>query len=370
MKSIRQVVTVAVIAALGVGGYIYYHEVVLSPAEAVADRGSRGPRSVAVEVRPAETRRLGVVIEAVGSTRAQRSVDIVPSAEGRITETNIAAGRVVEAGTVLARLDDEIEKATLAEAEATLVEKTAAQERGETLLRSNNISRATIDQTRAELAIATAAVDRARRVLADRTVVAPFGGVLGITSVDIGARVDTSTVLTSLDDLSAVEIEFGIPETYYGRIKPGQPVTATTAAFPNRDFTGVVDAVDSRIEQTSRAFKVRARLPNDERTLPAGMFMRLSLSLGERDVVAVTDEAILVQGGETFVFVVENGKAVRRRVTTGIRRDNLIEITTGIEDGEAVIARGIQSVRDGSPVEVLGTAPEPQPVAATMESAS
>ncbi|WMS42828.1 efflux RND transporter periplasmic adaptor subunit [Acuticoccus sp. MNP-M23] len=370
MKSIRQVVTVGVIAALGVGGYIYYQEVVLSPAGAVADGRPRGPRTITVEVMPAETHRLGVVIEAVGSTRAQRSVDIVPSAEGRVTETNIAAGLAVTTGTVLARLDDDIEKAMLAEAEATLEEKTAAQERAETLLRSNNVSRASIDQVRAELAIASAVVDRARRGLADRTVVAPFDGVLGLTSIDIGARVDTSTVLTTLDDLSAVEIEFGIPETYFGQIREGQPITATTAAFPGREFQGVVDAVDSRIAQTTRAFRVRARLPNEERTLPAGMFMRLSLSLGERDVVAVSDEAILVQGGDSFVFVVEDGKAARRRVTTGLRRNNLIEVKTGVSDGEAVIARGLQSLRDGSQVEVLTPAtPAPDP-AGSAESAS
>lgn len=346
--------SVAVLAALAVGGYIYYEEVVLAKEEPAAASRQRGARTVIVEVAPAEAHELGVVLEAVGTTRALRSVNIVPHAEGRIVETDIVAGREVKAGTVLARLDDDIERATLAEAEATLEERNSALERAETLLKSNNMSRATADQIRSEVAKARAATDRARRHLEDREVRAPFDGVLGITSIDVGARVDTGTVLTSLDDLSAVEIEFSLPETVYGQINEGQAVTAETAAFPGRTFKGEVVAVDSRIDQTSRAFKVRARLPNESRTLPAGMFMRLSLSLGEREVIAVTDEALLVQGGNTFVFVVEDGKAERRRVTTGLRRGNLVEVKEGVEAGEPVIARGLQSLRDGIRVEVLG----------------
>jgi len=354
MRSVRQVLSVAVLTVLVVGGYVYYQEVVLAREEPAAATQQRRERTAIVEVAPAEAHELGIVLEAVGTTRAQRSVDIVPHAEGRIVEADIAAGREVTAGTVLARLDDDIERASLAEAEATLDERSAALDRAETLLRSSNMSQATADQIRSEVAKAKAAVDRARRHLSDREVRAPFDGVLGITSIDVGARVDTDTVLTSLDDLAAVEIEFSLPETVYGQIAEGQPVSAETAAFPGRIFKGEVVAVDSRIDQTSRAFKVRARLPNEARTLPAGMFMRLSLSLGEREVVAVTDEAILVEGGGAFIFVVEDGKAVRRRVTTGLRRGGMVEITEGVKAGEKVIARGIQSLRDGIKVNIIG----------------
>ncbi|MGP1256433.1 MAG: efflux RND transporter periplasmic adaptor subunit [Kiloniellales bacterium] len=353
MGHLRQILFVTLLAGLALGGYLFYDATIGAPVEPLAQSVQPTGRVVTVEVAPAETRRLSVVLEAVGTTRALRSVDIVPHAEGRITEIEIAAGREVEAGTVLARLDDEIEQATLAETRATLQEKTRALERSEALLRNNNVSQAAIDLVRSEVAIAQANLDRARRRLDDRVVRAPFSGVLGITSVDLGARVDTSTVLTSLDDLSAVEIEFRLPETVYGQIDEGQFVSASSAAFPGRSFIGTVAAVDSRIDQTSRAFKVRARLPNDRRELPAGMFMRLSLGLGERDAVVVTEEAILVQGRDAYLFVLENGRAVRRLVTTGLRRDGMVEVETGVTVGEPVISRGIQSLRDGVAVEVL-----------------
>lgn len=360
MGHLRQILSVTVLTGLAVGGYIYYEEMIDAPVEASTSPGRGGMRTVAIEVAPAEVRMLGVVLEGVGTTRALRSVDIVPHAEGRIAEIEIVAGREVEAGTVLVRLDDEIEQATLNEAEATLDQKTVALERAEALLRNNNVSRAEIDLARAELAIARASTDRARRRLDDREVRAPFGGVLGITSVDLGARVDTDTVLTSLDDLSSVEIEFRLPETVYGQIQQEQPVTASTAAFPGRTFSGAVVAVDSRVDQTSRAFRVRARLPNNQRALPAGMFMRLSLALGEREAVVVTEEAIGVQGSDAFLFVVEDGKASRRRIVIGLRRDGMVEVKSGVAAGEPVISRGIQSLRDGIRVELQG-GPDPAP---------
>ncbi|NIA69411.1 efflux RND transporter periplasmic adaptor subunit [Pelagibius litoralis] len=357
MGSLRQILSVAILAGLAVGGYLYYEEMIIAPAETAAPSKQRTPRSIGIEVAPAEARKLSVVMEAVGTTRALRSVDIVPHVEGRMVEIDIVAGREVAAGTVLARLDDEIEQATLAESEAILEERTRALERSEALLSRNNVSHATIDQVRSEVAIARAARERAQRRLADRTVRAPFAGVLGITAVDLGARVESDTVLTSLDDLSAVEIEFRLPETVYGQIDEGQPVTASTAAFPGRSFTGTVVVVDSRVDQTSRAFRVRARLPNEDRDLPAGMFMRLTLAMGERDAVVVTEEAILVQGGDAFLFVVEDGKAVRRRITTGLRREGVVEVETGVTAGEPVISRGIQSLRDGIAVDVMNAPP-------------
>lgn len=353
MLILRQILFVTVLAGIALGGYAYYLQTVPASSDSASQVAQTSPRRVAVEVTPAEDRRLSRILEAVGTTRALRSIDIVPHAEGRIVEIDIAAGHEVETGQVLARLDDEIEQATLIEAQVTLEEKTAALARAETLFQSKTVSRAAIDQVRSETAIARAAQERAQRRLDDRVVRAPFAGVLGIQAIDLGARVTTASVLTSLDDLSVVEIEFSLPETVYGQIQEGKAVTATAAAFPGRVFTGSVVAVDSRIDQTSRAFRLRAQLPNERRELPAGMFMRLSLTLGERDTIVVAEEAILVQGGNAYVFVVEDGKAVQRRIATGIRRDGIVEILSGAAAGDAVISRGIQSLRDGVPVDIL-----------------
>lgn len=368
MSVLRQLLAMCLIAGLGYGLYTMYE--IRSNAADSAPQAERPRAAPAVEVVAAESRPLSENIEAVGTTRALQSVDIVPLAEGRIETLSIEPGLLVEAGAVIVTLDSEIEVATLAETEATLLEKTSAVERSESLLRSNTISTANVEQVRAEAAIARAAVDRARRRLADRTIRAPFSGVLGIAAVDLGARVDTDDVLTTLDDLSEVEIEFRLPETVYGQIGAGQQIVANSAAFPGRDFGGIVAAIDSRIDNVSRSFRVRARIPNDDRVLPAGMFMRLDLALADREGIVVPEESVGIESGEPFVYVVVDGIAERRPVEIGLRRAGVIEITEGVQAGDLVIARGIQSVRDGGPVNIIEETPAAaaENVAAVLEA--
>jgi len=235
-----------------------------------------------------------------------------------------------------------------------LVEQTRAVERGVKLQSSNSIARATLEQITATKAAADAAVERARRRLADRVIRAPFAGVVGLSDVDLGARIDDDTVVTTLDDLAEIEIQFALPETLYGEVAAGQSISARSAAFPDRVFSGRITQIDSRIDPVSRSFKARALVPNPEDVLPSGMFMSLTLVLAETDALVVPEEAIMVQAAETFVFVVEDGHVRRRIVTTGQRRDGVVAVTSGLTPGEAVVIRGLQRIRDGAAVKVLG----------------
>ncbi len=347
----RQLLVIAVLAGLGFGGYQAYRTY-LAP-QAAADAGDRGPRLVSVETAAAERRRLARAVEAVGTTRARRSVEIVPLAPGRVVAVDFRPGEQVAAGDVLVEIDADIERADLAEAEAVLAERRQAVERNRTLQRSNAVAKAQLDQIIAQAAAAEAALDRARRRLADRVIRAPFAGVVGLTDVDPGARVEEGQVITTIDDLSEVEIEFSLPETLFAEIGAGQPVSARSAAFPDRSFTGQVSAIDTRVDQVSRAFRVRAVIPNPEGALPAGMFMFLTLVLSEAEAVTVPEEAVIAQAAETYVYVVEDGLAKRRAVTTGQRQDGRIAIEGGIAEGEMVVTRGTQRLRDGSAVNVL-----------------
>ncbi|PWE32598.1 efflux transporter periplasmic adaptor subunit [Maritimibacter sp. 55A14] len=348
----KQLLVLCLLGAAGFGGYSYYTEHMAPPAEATV--GAGGPREVPVEIARAETRTLSRSVEAVGTTRARQSVEIVPEAAGRLVEILIEPGATVEAGDVLARLDDEIQRADLTEAEARLVEQRQALERIRRLRETNAVAQATLEEATARLAAASAELDRARRRMAERTIRAPFAGVVGLTDADLGARVDEDTMLTRLDDLSEIEVEFSLPETLFAGVRLGQELTAFSAAFPERDFVGRVAAYDSRIDPVSRSFKTRAVIPNPENLLPAGMFMSLTLVLSQSEALVVPEEAIVFQAADTYVFVVEDGKALRRKVVTGQRRDGVVAVTSGLTAGDAVVVRGLQRVRDGSPVRVLG----------------
>ncbi|MCL5778403.1 efflux RND transporter periplasmic adaptor subunit [Limibaculum sp. FT325] len=340
------------LAAIGFGGYEGYRAHFAPHAGANGSDGK--PRQIVVEVAPAEMRTMRRGVEAVGSTRARQSIEIVPLASGRVEEIAFAPGQPVEAGAVLIRLDDDIERANLAEAEALLIEKDQAVERTQRLQRTNAVALATLEQVIAERAAAEAAVDRARRRLADRVIRAPFAGVVGLTDIDLGARVDDEVVLTTLDDLTEVEVEFSLPETLFAEIAPGQPIEAASAAFPGRSFVGRVATIGSRVDPVSRAFRVRAVIPNPEGVLPSGMFMSLTLTLSEAEALVVPEEAIVVQAAQVYVFVVQDGQARRRAVTTGQRQGGRIAVTEGLAPGELVVVRGLQRVRDGSAVRIAG----------------
>jgi len=352
MSIFKQLVVLCVLGVLGYGGYEYYRSELAPAPPAEAERG--GPRPATVELARAETRTLRRTVEAVGTTRALRSIEIVPEVDGRLIELTISPGSRVEKGDVLARLEDTIERADLSEAEAVLTEQRQALERARQLRTTNAVSLATLEEAIARLAGAEADFERARRRLEDRRITAPFGGVVGLTNYDTGARVSEGQVLTRLDDLSEVEVEFSLPETVFAQVRHGQQVIARSAAFPERGFTGTIDAVDSRIDPVSRAFRTRAVVPNPDSTLPAGMFLSLTLILSQDERVTVPEEAIIFQAAETYVFVAQDNIAQRRVVRTGQRQDGRIAILSGLDDGEAVVVRGLQRVRDGSPLKILG----------------
>jgi membrane fusion protein (multidrug efflux system) len=351
MSIFRQLLVLAVLGGLAYGGYGYWQRSFGAAPEAAS--GPRGPGVVTVELVVAETRIMQRTVEAVGTTRARRSIDIVPEADGRLVALEIAPGSRVVQGEVLARLEDAIQRADLTEAEAVLEEQSSTLDRLRTLRETNAVSLASVEEAVARVAEARARVERAQRRLDDRVIVAPFDGVVGLTSFAVGARVTEGQVLARLDDLSEVEVEFGLPETVFAQVAPGQRVTARAAAFPDRAFDGAIAEVDSRIDPVSRSFLVRALIPNPDRALPAGMFLSLTLVLDEARHIVVPEEAIVFEAAQTYVFVAQDGIARRRAVGTGQRRDGVIAVTSGLAVGDAVVVRGLMRVRDGAAIEVL-----------------
>jgi len=340
-----------VLVALGGGALLHFRSAPESGAEAAVQRG---PQAIPVEVAPVQQETLRRRIEAVGTTLARQAVDIVPLASGRVESITFVPGQRVATGDVLVRIDEEIQEAEVAEARATLREAVLAYERAVKLRTNNTVAQATVDDLEAARDGAQARLDGALRLLADRTVRAPFGGIVGLRQVDVGARVDDDTVLTTLDDLSEVEVEFAVPEIFYGQIARGQTVTASGVAFGERRFVGQVTTIDSRVDRVARSFLVRAVLPNPDLSLPAGMFLHVELILAERTALTIPEEAVLAEGRTTFVFTTADGRATRRDVELGQRDLGRVEIVAGLAAGENVVASGLQRLRDGAPVQIRG----------------
>jgi membrane fusion protein (multidrug efflux system) len=297
-------------------------------------------------------------VTAVGSTRAARSVQIISSTSGLVTRIAFETGQRVQAGAVLVELDNASEQAAVREAESEWTNLRAQITRAESLRARNLLSAADLDELRSRLGMAEARLEAARSQWQKRRIRAPFNGVVGLRNIDLGAYVDSSTVLTTLDDRETLELEFRIPERYFNAVKAGQTVTATSIAFPGRTLSGAVREVDTRIEPATRAFRVRAELPNSDGLLPDGLFMAVQLIVAERhDTVLVPEEAVITEGGQSYVYVVETGTATRTTIILGQRRDAAIEVLAGLAPNVEVVTKGQQSLRDKTPIRAVGQHP-------------
>ena len=348
MSIFRQIVLSLLLVGGAVGGYFLYER--LMATDTGLESGAPEASAIDVEVTAAVRRLVRDRAEAVGTTLANQAIEVVPLASGRLTEILFEPGQRVEAGAILARLDDVIEAADLAEARANAREAQSALERARRLRASNNIAEATVVELEATADAAQARVDRAAQRLEERVIRAAFDGVVGIRRVDLGARVDTDTVITTLDDRSRMIVEFMLPEIFYGRIQQGLRIEARSSGFPERSFTGTITSIDTRVDVISRAFRVRASLPNPDLVLPAGLFVLVDVTLGEREAVTVPEEALVSEADRTFVYVADAGRAERRVVEIGTRGPGVVEIRAGLEAGELVVRSGLQRLRDGVPI--------------------
>jgi membrane fusion protein (multidrug efflux system) len=342
------------------GGYVAYGR--LMTTQPSADDGqSQQNDATPVEVAAVRSQEFSTSLEAVGTTRALSSIEIVSQTSGRIEKIGFRAGDEVKVGAVLVELDSDIERADLAQAKAALIKSGLELERAKTLRQNNISTKATVDELTAVVAATEAAVAKAERRLADRTVRAPFAGMVGMNRLDVGARTTETTVITTLDDLSSVQIEFSVSERLFGDTRIGQTVEATTAAYPGRVFEGAVVEVDSRVDPVSRSFKVRAEVPNAERALPAGMFMLIRMILSAAEALVIPEEAIVSDAVGAYVFVVENNKVRRQKVGIGRRAEGVAEVLDGLAPATRVVTRGTGRLRDGMTVEVVEAVAEKRP---------
>ncbi len=352
MRAVKAVLGLVVVLAAAAGG-LYLTERLLAASEpaATAGQGNAGP--LRVETITPEPVTFADAVTAVGTARARQAVDLLPDASGRISRIAFQPGDRVEAGAVLLELDDRAEQADLKAAEATLAEAEAAFDRQETLNRSGSASDAAYQTARAALLRAQAERDRALVALEDRSLRAPFAGVIGLTDLVEGQLIDTATPIATLDDLSVIEVDFSVPEILLPRLLQGQRVELTSAAWPGRVFQGEISRIDSRVDAATRSLALRAEIPNDDRALAGGMFLQVRLVLDERQRPAIPENAVTVEGDRVLVMVADGNSAHEVEIDTGQQQDGLIEVVSGLAPSARVIVTNLHRVSDGAPIEAV-----------------
>jgi membrane fusion protein (multidrug efflux system) len=309
-----------------------------------------------VIVSLARTTQFANKIEALGTLRANESVELSASITDTVSRIYFDDGDRVAAGTVLVEMTSAEEHALLEEARVTAAEAQRQYERVLSLEKKGTAAVSLLDQRRREWEAAKARLGAIESRLADRIIKAPFAGVLGLRHVSLGALVEPGDVITTLDDDSRMNLEFGVPSIFISALQPDLPVVATTPAFGGREFRGEVKAVDSRIDPVTRSIMVRAILPNPDRVLKPGLLMRVEISSAVREAITVPEEALLALGDKQFLFIVDEtagNTVVRREVQLGARRPGEAEIVSGLRAGEMVITQGTTRVKPGDEVSIL-----------------
>jgi membrane fusion protein (multidrug efflux system) len=290
-------------------------------------------------------------IAATGQIEAVQSVELRPEVDGRIVEILVREGQEVGAGTGLFKVDDAELKAQVARAEADRDVAQRNLERTKQLMAQNASSQADLEKADAGYRAAQASYDLLKTRL-DRTVVrAPFSGVVGRRLVSIGSYVNSQTPLISLQSVNPQHASFQVPERYADQLRRGQLVSFQVAALPGRNFSGEVVFVDPVVELPGRTILIKARVPNPEHQLQAGMFIEARLATNIRpNAVVVPEDALLPMQGATFVWVVKDSKANQRQVTVGVRTAGWAEVQSGVEAGDQVVVGGAERLFPNAPV--------------------
>ncbi len=313
--------------------------------------------AVPVLVEPVALQAERTRLEAVGTSRAIRSVTLHPAAAGEVIAVNFDADQRVTAGQVLVALDDRDARLTLELARVRVRDAERLLRRYEGTRGSGAVSPTLLDEARTALELARLERERAQLALDDRTIEAPFAGHVGLTEIDPGDRIDPTTLIASLDDRDELLVSFQVPEIFIDRLAVGQPITVSTWAARGARAEGRIVAMDSRIDPVSRTFVVRARVPNPADRLRPGMSFRVTLELEGPPFPVVPEVAVQWGGDGSYVWTVDGNQARRVAVAIVQRREGRVLVDAVLADGTPVVVEGVQRMREGLEVRPAGERP-------------
>ena len=310
-----------------------------------------------------------VDMDVVGNLKALESIDVTSEVNGIVTEIKFKEGEKVKKNDILFILEYSIEKAEINIQKAEVDRWSALLERRKRLARSaeklaatNNIAKTRLDQlltdeteALAQLQIANAALKIAENKFYKKIIRAPFDGNIGLKLKSIGEYLEPGEVMTSLDSIDPIEIDFEVPESAIASLKIGTNIKSFSRAWGKEIFIGIIKSIDTRISQDSRSITVRAEINNSDLKLKPGMFMVVKLPvMTNKNAIIIPEESVLTDGTQRTVYVISNGITKATPVKLGQRLTGEVEVIEGIDANAMVVTGGIQKVRDGTKVTIRG----------------
>ena len=308
---------------------------------------------VSVDIAVIENQIIDKSIEVNGSVLATDYIDIHPETNGRIVFLQIPEGKMVQAGTVLAKLNDADLQAQLEKIKVQLELANINEQRNKQLLNVKGINQSDYDISLQQVKSFKADLAYTQSLI-DKTIVkAPFTGQLGLRQVSLGAYINNASTIASLQKVDQLKVDFTLPEVYQNFIKIGKKVKIQSISGGNTIFTATVFAIEPQIIATSRNIKVRANLQG--KLLP-GSYVKVALGENEqKPTIMVPANVVIPDSRNKQLSIVQGGIAKLIDIETGFRTNSSVEITKGLKVGDSIIVSGMLFVRQGSSVKVTKT---------------
>ncbi len=352
MKGKKVLITILVFAVIM---FTIFMVIVMSEEESRLQ--ARQPVTL-IETTPVIQRTVTETLEAVGTAKAYESVTISANVTEYISQLHFEDGDRVQKGDILVELETAEEMAQLQEAEARLMEARLQFKRIQNLVKRDFSSQAELDTLKANADSAKAQLERIKTTIADRSITAPFDGILGFRKVSEGALLEPGDQIVTLDMIQPLRIDFSVPEKYLNQIRVGQAFKARSIAYAEDIITGKIATVDSRIDEQTRSVIVRGQMDNQQLKLKPGMLLKISLPIASRQVLTIPEEALLAQGNKRYIFIVPRGGNIAERHEVKIisREGPLINIDSEIDPDALVVTRGAFKLQDGQKVKIKNVA--------------
>jgi len=190
--------------------------------------------------------------------------------------------------------------------------------------------------------------------LSSKTIVAPFAGVIGKRGISGSSLGSENTIILTLDDSRNVLCDLKIPEVYVAILKKNLKLKATFSAYKEKKYDGKIESVASRVDAQTRSILARAKIDNENNEIIPGSLLEIEIFYNEKDALSVPDTSIMYEGSKKFIYkLIDNNIIKKTEVDTGIRNKGNLEILSGLNEGDKIIAEGLTKVRPGMKVKPI-----------------
>lgn len=351
-KSVKWGIIAVIVLGCAALGYYSFTPKVNSDLKNAPAAGSKGKKSKILNVRAVKIQQqdLDDALFVSGSLLPDEEVDLTFETSGKITDIHFKEGSFVKKGQLLAKINDAPLQAQLKKLEVQLKLYQDRLYRQNALLEKEAVSKEAFQEAETNLATLQAEIDLVKANIAQTELRAPFDGVIGLRNISLGSYASQSTPIAKLTKVNPLKVEFNVPERYANQLQEGSNLTFTLEG-DLKEHKAKVYALDSRVDDETRTFKVRAHYDNSYGKVVPGRYVNITLTTQQyTQTIAVPSEAILSEMGIDKVFLYKNGVAEPNVIKKGIRTADKVQVISGLNIGDTVIVSGTMQIRTGQKV--------------------